>query len=356
MIHHELYRQELKYLSSLPLPWEKLSGGALMITGATGMLGTLLTDAIMYKNTAEDFGCQVIALGRSADRAFERFYEYTEDPLFEFYEQDITLPPDGLPDTGYPLYILHLASNTHPAAYSADPIGTITTNVLGTMNMLELATDPLHDGRVRFVLASSNEIYGENRGDAECFDEGYCGYIDCNTMRAGYPESKRCSESLCQAYIAQKGADAVIARLTRSYGPTLLESDTKAMSQFLKKAAAGEDIVLKSDGSQFYSYTYAADAVAGLLTVMLKGECGAAYNIADTPSDITLKELAATIAGLAGVGVRYELPPADEAAGYSRATKARLDGSRLKALGWSMKYDIKEGITRTLLMKSAASG
>ena len=92
----------------------------------------------------------------------------------------------------------------------------------------------------RFLLASSNEIYGENRGDVEFFDETYCGFIDCNTLRAGYPESKRCSEAMCQAYAQQKGIDVVIARLTRCYGATLLKSDSKALSQFIGKAISGK--------------------------------------------------------------------------------------------------------------------
>lgn len=141
----------------------------------------------------------------------------------------------------------------------------------------------------RFVFASSNEIYGENRGDVEFFDENYCGYINSNTLRAGYPESKRCGEALCQAYIAKKNLDVVIARLTRSYGPTMLLSDTKAISQFIKKALAKEDIVLKSAGNQFYSFLFVADSVSGLLTVMLKGEIGEVYNIAEENNDIKLK-------------------------------------------------------------------
>ena len=120
-------------------------------------------------------------------------------------------------------------------------------------------------------------IYGENRGDTELFDESYCGYIDCNTLRAGYPESKRCGEALCQAYKKQKGVDVVVARLTRSFGPTLQLTDTKALTQFLKNGLNKENIVLKSAGTQYYSYTYAADAVTGLLTVLLQGESGAAY-------------------------------------------------------------------------------
>ena len=253
-------------------------------------------------------------------------------------------------DLGTVDYILHLASNTHPMQYSTDPIGTITTNIIGVQNLLDFAVE--HHAS-RFAFTSSNEIYGENRGDVEFFDENYCGYINSNTMRAGYPESKRCGEALCQAYKAQKGLDVVIPRPTRSYGPTMLMSDTKAISQFIKKGIAGEDIVLKSAGTQFYSYTYVADAVAGLLTILLKGVSGEAYNIAEEHSDIMLKDLASIIAGINGKEVVFEIPDAVEAAGYSTATKARLDGHKLQTLGWKPKYDIKGGMERTIrILKS----
>lgn len=265
--------------------------------------------------------------------------------MFEFISHDINKPLDLDIDTVD--YVLHMASNTHPLAYSSDPIGTVTTNIIGTKNMLDFA---VKHGAKRVAFTSSCEVYGENRGDTELFDEKYCGYIDCNTMRAGYPESKRCGEALCQAYKKQENLDIVIPRLARSYGPTMLMSDTKALSQFIKKGIAKEDIVLKSKGTQYYSYTYVADAVAGLFTCLLKGENGEAYNIADMPGDIMLKDLAGTIAKLSGTKVVFELPDEAEKAGYSTATKARLDGTKIKSLGWSMHYDIKQGIERTLEM------
>ena len=169
-------------------------------------------------------------------------------------------------------------------------------------------------------------------------------------MRAGYPESKRCGEALCQAYKMQKGLNIVIPRLTRSYGPTLLKTDTKALSQFLHKGVAGEDIVLKSAGNQYYSYLYVMDSVSGLLTVLFKGKNGEAYNIADDASDIMLKDLAAIIARYAGKQVVFEIPDAVESLGYSKATKARLESTKLQALGWFAKYDIKTGIKRTMDM------
>ena len=167
-------------------------------------------------------------------------------------------------------------------------------------------------------------------------------------MRAGYPESKRCGEALCQAYIKQKDMDIVIPRLTRSYGLTMLMSDTKAISQFIRKAINGEDIVLKSEGTQYYSYTYMADAVCGVLYVLLLGEKGEAYNIADGTSDITLRDLAQTIAETVGRKVVFEIPDAVESSGYSKATKARIDAKKLQSLGWNAIYNIENGVKRTV--------
>lgn len=342
--HNSLYMEDVQYIAELDLPWGKLDGKSVLISGATGLVGSCLIDTIIYRNNQFDMNCKVFALGRTEAKAKERFKYCWEKENFQFIQHDINAPLLR-DDLGTIDYVLHLASNTHPIAYATDPIGTITTNIIGVQNMLEFAAK--HNA-IRVAFASSNEIYGENRGDVEKFDETYCGYIDSNTIRAGYPESKRCGESLCQAYIRQKKLDVVIFRLTRSYGPTMLMSDTKAVSQFIRKGIAGKDIVLKSAGTQYYSYTYVADAVSGLMTVLLCGKCGEAYNIADESSDIMLKDLAGMIAEKVGKKVVFELPNEVESTGYSRATKARLDGSKLHNMGWKAKYDINQGIERVI--------
>ena len=345
MIEHKYYKEDILYVAELPVKWNLIQHKKVLIAGATGMLGTFLVDVLMYKNKVENLDCDIILLGRDSLKAEERFKGYFGDKNFHFYTCDINNTIDIEVDKVD--YVIHGASNTHPMLYSTEPIETIITNVLGTKNLLDFAKKHETD---RVLFLSSVEVYGENRGDCEYFAEDYCGYINCNTLRAGYTEGKRVGEALCQAYIKQENLDIVIPRLARIYGPTMLKSDSKALSQFIKKAVQGEDIILKSEGNQFFSYCYVADAIAGIIYCWLHGKCGEAYNISDVSSDITLKKLANRIASEAGKKVIFELPSETEKAGYSKATKAVLDSSKLHELGWKAKYTIETGVQRTIKM------
>ena len=331
-------KNTIQYVSNLDLPWKYLDNKTFLITGASGMIGSLLIHVLMERNEK----IRIIGIGRNEAIARERFMKYWGHDNFTFISHDVCRPLTFDERTDY---IIHAASNTHPIAYASRPIETITTNTLGTLNLLDYCYQCQCE---RFLFTSSVEVYGENRGDTRYFAEDYCGYINCNTLRAGYPESKRTGEALCQAYIKEKNIDAVIGRLARTYGPTMSSTDSKALAQFIKNGIAKKNIVLKSPGHQLYSYIYAADAVSGLLTILLKGNCGEAYNIADSASDITLKDLAQLIASYTGTIVDFELPDELESAGYSKATTALLDATKLQSLGWNPHWNIRTGIQETL--------
>lgn len=338
------YKIQLKNLAAQSQLWDKLSGSTILLSGATGMIGKCIVDAVMQRNRlcGKESSIKIIALSRNAETAWQRFAEYMENPYFRYISCDVNQP---VLECGKVDYVIHAASNTHPRQYSADPIGTINANVSGTKNLLDYAAE--HHAK-RFCFVSSVEIYGENRGDTEKFAESYLGYIDCNTMRAGYPESKRLGETLCNAYGQACGLDFVIPRLSRVYGPTMLLSDSKAISQFIKNAAAGENIVLKSEGTQKYSYSFVTDAAAGILYTIAFGKSGEAYNVADKKSDITLRNLAQFLAEAAGVRVIFELPEESEKRGYSMATKAMLDAEKLEAIGWQAQVHMPEGLACTV--------
>lgn len=335
---HSLYQEDLMRILEIP-EIERIKGKSFLITGATGLIGVCLIDALMCYNH-QGANIQIYAVGRSWEKAKLRLGEYEKDNNFYFVEQDVrqSLPEDIQVDV-----IIPLASNTHPLAYSQYPIETIEINIKGAEHALNKA---LACGAT-VLYPSSVEVYGNARGE-DVFTEDYTGKLNLENARACYPESKRLSEALCLSYVAERGVDVKIARLSRVFGPTMLGSDTKASSQFIMKALAGENIVLKSKGEQFFSYTYVADAVKSMLFILLHGESGKAYNISNKDCNVKLKEFAESCAYWSGRNVVFDLPSEIEQKGYSVAMQAILDNTRLLSIGFSPLYSFKNAIHRTL--------
>ncbi|MDR0848338.1 MAG: NAD-dependent epimerase/dehydratase family protein [Propionibacteriaceae bacterium] len=343
LLDHPLYQEDCDLVVGLDLPWEKLKDITVLVTGASGMIGSCLVDVLMRANDVLGLSVTVVALARDVARLERRFAGHQGRSDLVIAHSDVSQSiPDSVPSAQW---VIHAASNTHPVAYASDPIGTITTNVQGTFNLLEWActSEP-----GRFCFVSTVEVYGDNQSGEGAFGETDCGYIDCNTLRAGYPEAKRAGEALCQAFMAQRGIEVVIPRLPRVFGPTVLPTDTKAVSQFIAKAVAGQDIVLKSEGNQYYSFIYVSDAVSGLLTCLLQGEPGGAYNVAHPSGDIHLRDLAGLAAESVGKQVVFDLPSQMEQKGFSKAMTAVMDGSKLAGLGWSPRHDVAAGVERTV--------
>lgn len=336
--NHKLYLEDLDTIANND-GFEIFRGKSFFITGATGLIGVCMIDALMLanKNGAD---ITVYAVGRDKEKAAARLGEYYDNNHFYFIEQDVRQPL--LKDISVD-YIIPLASNTHPLAYSQYPIETIEINVKGAEYALQKAIEC----NATVLYPSTVEVYGNARGE-DVFTEDYTGQLNLSTARACYTESKRVSEALCQSYIAEKGAKVKIVRLSRIFGPTMLLSDTKASSQFIIKALKGEDIVLKSKGEQFFSYTYVADAVSAMLYVLLHGENGVAYNIANERCNVHLKEFAQACAEWAGKKVIFDLPSEVERKGFSVAMNAILDIRKLRAIGWTPQYNMKDALERTL--------
>lgn len=314
---------------------EKFKDSTIMITGATGMIGACMIDLLGLANRTLGLNVRILALCRNADRAKARFAHLNR---VEVISCDLTKPLSDLPKADY---IVHAASNAHPMAFSADPVGTMMGNIFGTMNLLEhLRTT----GGGRLLFVSTGEIYGENPAVTDGFTEDSFGKIDSMNPRSCYPESKRAAETMCASYVRQHGADAVVARLCYIYGPTITPDNSRADAQFLRKAMAGEDIVMKSAGSQLRSYCYVTDAVTALLTILLHGETGCAYNVANRESAHTIREYAETLASLAGVRVVFDLPPEAERAGYSTVSRAVQNPARLENLGWKAAHSLESGM------------
>lgn len=335
---HPLYIQDLEnIINSTNL--EALNDKTMLITGSTGLIGTVLIDALMMYNS-NGGNVHIIAAGRSTKRLVTRFSHFDNDDHLEFLEQDSENP---FPQSLSPDYIFPLASNTHPLAYSKFPVETMLINLKGAEYALELA----RICGATVLYPSTVEVYGNARGQ-EYFTEDYTGKLNLSNSRACYTESKRASEALCQSYISEFNVKVKIARLSRVFGPSVKESDTKASSQFIKKALVGEDIVLKSEGNQYFSYTYVADAVSAMMCILLKGENGKAYNISNEKCNVHLRDFAQVCADCAKTKVIFDLPSETERKGYSTATTAILDNSRLKSIGWKPMYSFKNAVERTI--------
>lgn len=347
-ISSELYKEDIDITASINIDWDKLKKKNILITGATGLIGTFLIDILMYRNTKYNDCINIYAVSRNIEKAKARFSEYFDSKFFVFIPKDIQ---NSIELNVHVDYIIHGASNTHPIAYASNPIETILLSVLGIKSVLDFAAS--HNVK-RTLFLSTVEIYGENRGDVEMFNEDYCGYINCNTLRAGYPEGKRAAEALCQAYIKEKNLNIVIARCCRVYGPTMGDDDSKAIAQFIRNTVNGENIVLKSKGDQQYSYCYVADVCSALLILLLKGNNGEAYNISDINCNLSLLQIANILSLYTGKEIIFDTPSYLESSGYSKANKALLDNTKMRKLGWEAKYSVKDGIIKTVKILSSA--
>ena len=336
--NHPLYQEDLERIAQT-VNMDMLHNKSFLISGSTGLLGIFLIDVLMRLNE-KGANITIFALGRSKEKAIKRLGEYRNDCHFQFIVHEATESLKELPNTDY---IIPLASNTHPLAYSQYPIETININVKGAEEALKKA----FDNGATVLYPSTVEIYGNSKDTAK-FVETFTGELSLETSRSCYTESKRLSEALSQSYRAEKGVRVKIVRLSRVFGPTMLMCDSKASSQFIKKALRKENIVLKSKGEQQFSYTYAADAVGAMLHVLLHGVEGAAYNIANETCNVRLKDFAKLCADWAGKEVVFELPSETEQKGFSIATRAILDNSKLLNIGWNPTYTMKDAIYRTL--------
>ena len=319
------------------LPWEKLSGCNILVTGATGLIGSCLVYMLMT-NPRKDY--QVYALGRNAKRANVRFQRFISDSSFHFVEGDVTRPLTC--DTSFH-YIIHAASNGSPNFFATKPVEVMKSNLFGVSNLVEYGLG--HEMK-RFLYVSTGEVYGQN--DAELLSENSYGYVDVLNPRSCYPSSKRAAETLAISYAAEYGIDVVIARPCHTYGPNFTESDNRVYAQFIRNVLNEEDIVLKSAGTQYRSWCYVEDCASALLFILLKGESGEAYNIADSNSVVTIRELAEMIARIADRKVVMQVASESEQKQFTPIKRAVFDTEKLESLGWSITGSMEEKLIKTI--------
>ena len=328
----------LKLSEVLSLKLNNLKNKNILITGATGLIGSYLLKYLTFLNNNNGYNINIHVITRKKNKAKLMLglndENIIERDLNEYFKIDYKYD-----------YVIHLASNAHPIAFSTDPVGTMKTNLLATMCLL----DSIKNTNAKFLYASSGEIYGNNSD--HYFKEDDIGTIDNTKIRSCYPESKRAAETLCLAYNKQFNQKINILRLCYIYGSTITDDNSRADAQFLRNAINGEDIVLKSKGLQKRTYCYVADAVGALLHILINDFDGEIFNIANPDSIASVYEYAKTLAQIANVNIRFELPDEIEKRGYSKQADSVLDASKLINSGFKPIYSLKEGLYRTYLFK-----
>lgn len=342
-----------KYIAELSesceaIPVGSLEGKKILVTGACGLIGSCLSEALLAVNRKFQAKCQIYLGARGTERMSERFSEF----VGEFIPVEYDALKADLPKVDLD-YVFHCASNAHPKAYASQPVETALTNTIGTNYLLDMLRA---SNRGRLVYISSSEVYGQ-RKSADPYVEGDCYPVDSLNPRSCYPASKRMAENLCAAYLAEYEVDSVIVRPGHIYGPTMSPSDSRVHAQFARNAAAGENIVMKSDGRQFRSYCYVVDCVTAIITVALSGRSGEAYNISNPESDCTIADLAEAFAKAGGTKLVRAEASSDEKRGYNMMDNSALDSSKLRALGWSGRYSLEEGTRKTVeLLRAGCFG
>jgi nucleoside-diphosphate-sugar epimerase len=286
-------------------------------------------------------GVHVYAAGRNKAKIEKRFRPVKSDML-TYVEHD------ALDHISFDIeadYIIHAGGNAHPAAFNSDPVGTIIGNINGTYNLLEYGRK--HNTK-RFCYISSGEVYGQGDMGLDSFVEEYSGHVDPLPSRSCYPNSKRATETLCASYSRQYGLEIIIVRPCHTYGAGFTEEDSRANAQFFRNVLRGEDIVMKSAGQQMRSYCYVADCASCIITALINGNSGEAYNSANPVSRITIAGLAEEIAKAAGRKVVFEDPSASELANQTPIAKQVLSSDKIEKLGWKGHYTVKEGVSHTL--------
>lgn len=314
-----------------------LQGKKILITGAGGLICSALVDALLEWN----LGLQVYAAGRSLEKLSHRFSHWKDRGDLTLFSWD-AVDPLALDQT-FEFYV-HGASNANPAAYSAHPVETMLTNLRGMEHILDHAK---RNGRGRVLYISSSEVYGTKQDNTPYLEQEY-GFVDLLDARSCYPSSKRAAETLCAAYRKEYGVDAVIVRPGHIYGPTATQQDNRASSQFPRDVLAGKDIIMKSPGTQLRSYCYVLDCVSAMVTVLLAGQSGVAYNISNKDSVVTIRQMAQAFASAAGKQLLFEDPTHEEAGAFNKMTHSDLDASLLEQLGWQGIFDLESGVRATL--------
>lgn len=338
---NKIIKEDLEFIANTNLPWEKLGGKTVLITGANGFLPSYLVKTILFlnKNKFKD-KTKILAL----DVSDSRLAMHRGQKELVFMNQDICQPikiKDNID------FIIHAASKASPKFFGQDPVGTLSANIFGTKNLLDLAAGKKVES---FLFFSSGEIYGQVPEKDMPIKEDVYGQLDPTNVRSCYAESKRMGETMCISWLHQYNVPAKIVRPFHTYGPGMNLEDGRVFADFVSDVVNNRNIVIKSNGKATRAFCYIADATVGFFTILLNGANGQAYNLANDRAETTISDLAKLLIGLfPEKNLKIEKKENTEK-GYlkSQVDKYSPDISKISKLGWQAKFSLEQGFKRTI--------
>ena len=321
-------------ISDAGIDWNAFRGATFFVTGATGLIGSLVIKVLL----AGAPEVKIAALVRDAERGRRMLGDN-----IEFVVGDVREPVSF---SGSVDYIVHCASVTASKYMVTNPVETLSVAVAGTENVLRFASE--QKSLKGMLYLSSMEVYGVTGQEQNPVTEEKLGFVDLTSPRSSYPEGKRVSELLCRAYFSEYGVPVKIARLAQTFGAGIPLTDNRVSMQFARSALSGEDIVLHTAGRSVSNFCYTADALRGLLTILSRGEDGQAYNVCFDSESRTIAEIAELVADkVAGgrISVVYDIPESNTY-GYAPDAVMRLNSDKLRRLGWEPCVGMEEAYRR----------
>lgn len=343
---NNIIQEDLTQICQEKLEWNLLSGKNILITGANGILPSYMVETILFLIKFGIIkGTRIFALVRNEEKANLRFKNYLQEKSLQFIIQDVC---DPIIISEKIDIIIHAASQASPKYYGIDPVGTLTPNIIGTINLLKLAKEKKTQN---FIYFSSAEIYGNIRSD-EAIKETDFGTLDPMNIRSCYAESKRMGETICASWHSQYNIPIKIIRPFHTYGPGMLLEDGRIFADFVFNILNGQNLVIKSDGSSRRAYCYLRDAVLAYFYILFKGTFGEVYNVGNPYQEYSVNELATILIDLfPAKRLRIEKSPVFYSPDYlpSNINRFLPDTQKIQALGWTPKVDVKTGFHRSVI-------
>lgn len=344
-IDNAIFKEDMEYVSACEsIDWLKLANKTILVTGATGLIGSTIVSALLFAGKVRNLNIHVIALVRDLNKAKKQFAKQLDfSDVLSFVEGSVEI----LPAISDPVdYIIHGASPTASAFFIEHPVETINIAVQGTTNLLNLAVEKATKG---FVYLSSMEVYGAPHTD-DVIEETQGTTIDTMSVRSSYPEAKRLCECLCASYASQYGLCATVVRLAQTFGPGVDVNDKRVFAEFARCAINKQDIVLQTAGTSKRCYLYTADAVTAILTVLTRGESGNAYNAANSNTYCSIVEMANMVARELTHGEIKVLVPSDgrHDKKFPPPHLLNLGVEKIHYLGWNQMTGLLEMFRRMI--------